>query len=73
MDQLQALYESEINWQIVSFYDEGFTWKLGDEKNGWKAMETAKTMRIAIFDMTQAAVQMYPSSEFAAMHRRPMN
>jgi hypothetical protein len=57
MDQLQLLYESEINWQISGVYDEGFAWKLGDEQNGWKAMGTAKTMRIAIFDLSQAAIQ----------------
>ena len=31
-EQLQALYDSEINWTLAAFYDGGFTWKLGDEK-----------------------------------------
>jgi len=33
----------------------------------------AKTIRITIFDLTQAAIREYPNSEFAVMHRGPMN
>ena len=73
MDQLQMLYESGINFQISGFFDEGFSWKLGDEQKGFKAEGTAKTMRIVIFDLTQAAIREYPDSEFATMHRGPIN
>ncbi len=35
MDQFQALYDSKINFTISTFWDGGFTWKLGDELNGF--------------------------------------
>lgn len=73
MDPLQALYDSEINFQISSFYDEGFSWKLGDEMNGFKAQGKARTMKIAVLDLVQAAMRLYPDSEFSVMHHGPMN
>jgi len=33
---MAALYDSEINCAIWSFWDGGFTAGLGDEVNGWK-------------------------------------
>ena len=72
-DQLQALYDSKINFQISAFYDEGITWKLGDEVNGFKAEGQARTMKIAVLDLVQAAMRLYPESEFSAMHHGPMN
>ena len=73
MDQLQALYDSEINFQISSFYDEGFQWKLGDEMNGFKAQGKARTIKIAVLDLVNAALRVYPKSEFSAIQRGPMN
>jgi hypothetical protein len=73
MDHLQALYDSEINFQISAFYDQGFTWKLGDELNGFKTEGKARTMKVAILDLVRAALRAHPHSEFTAMHRGPMN
>ena len=73
MDQLQALYDSEINFQISAFYDDGFTWKLGDESNGIKAQGKARTIKIAVLDLVNAALRAYPDSEFSVMHQGPMN
>ena len=73
MDQLQALYDSEINFQISAFHDEGFTWKLGDELNGFKTQGKARTIRIAVLDLINAVLRTYPESEFSELHRGPMN
>ena len=73
MDPLQALYDSEINFSITAFYNERFSWKLGDEANGYKAQGMARTWRIALLDLINAALHVYPDSEFSAMHRGPMN
>jgi hypothetical protein len=35
---IQALYDSEINCSISSFWDGGFMVKLGDEYNGFEAV-----------------------------------
>jgi len=68
MDELQALYNSEINFQISAFYDNGFEWKLGDVLNGFKAEGKADTIGTAIKDLVQAAVITYPESDFAKRH-----
>lgn len=68
MDELQALYNSEINFQISTFYDNGFEWKLGDMLNGWKAEGTADALKQAIAELVEAAVTTYPSSDFAKRH-----
>ncbi|HEY6183116.1 MAG TPA: hypothetical protein VIW67_12780 [Terriglobales bacterium] len=70
---LQQLYDSEINWQISSFYDQGFRWRLGDEGNGFTAAGTARTLKVAVLELIQAAVNEYPNSEFAATYQGPMN
>lgn len=36
IEQLQALYEHEINFKIECFWDGGFTVLLGDEMNGYE-------------------------------------
>lgn len=36
-EKLQALYDSEINFEISCFYDMGFLIKLGDTLNGHQA------------------------------------
>ena len=33
---LQAIYDEELNFEIVTFWDGGFTFKLGDCLNGYK-------------------------------------
>jgi len=35
-ETLQAMYDSEINFSISTFWDGGFDWKLGDAMNGFK-------------------------------------
>jgi hypothetical protein len=70
MDQLQELYDSELSFQLCASHGQGFTWKLGDEKNGYKAMGTTETLKLAILEMVEAAVVAYPQSAFALMHRR---
>lgn len=68
MDELQALYDSEINFQISTFYDNGFEWKLGDILNGWKAEGRADTLKEAVHELIEAAVTTYSNSDFAKRH-----
>ena len=37
----QRLYDSEINFEHVTFWDDGFAWKLGDAMNGYQAEGTS--------------------------------
>ncbi|KKM20979.1 hypothetical protein LCGC14_1640020 [marine sediment metagenome] len=65
MDTLQKLYDSEINFEISTFWDAGFEWQLGDEMNGWKAEGTADSLEEAAKDLAIAARKHFPDSTFA--------
>lgn len=57
---LQRLYDSEINFELRTFWDGGFDWKLGDHSNGFKAKGNADTFDEAVADLAKAAVEHYP-------------
>lgn len=65
MNTLQRLYDSEINWEISTFWDGGFIWRLGDEHNGWKASGNTNTLEEAISALAEAARKHFPDSAFA--------
>lgn len=65
MDILQALYDSEINFNMACFWDGGIDWKLGDEINGFKAMGCNETVEEAINAIGIAALTHYEKSTFA--------
>lgn len=70
-ETLQALYDSEINFEISTFWDGGFEWKLGDHMNGYEAEGWAKTMADALDQMIRAAIEKWPESLFARNIRVP--
>src|SRR3954469_16777078 len=39
---LQALYDSQINFEVVWSAERRFVWRLGDEMNGWDASGEAQ-------------------------------
>lgn len=65
-DILNALYNSEINVEISSFWDGGWTVKIGDAMNGFKAEMTFDDLseNTAAW-LTKAACELYPNSDFA--------
>lgn len=64
-DVMQALYASEINCSVSTFWDGGYEWKLGDEMNGFLAEGNEKTPSLVAVRLHQAAVQYYPDSLYA--------
>jgi len=68
-DILQALYASEINFSLATFWDLGVDWKLGDEQNGFPAQGRAQSVGGAIIALANAALEHFPNSEFAARFR----
>jgi hypothetical protein len=62
---LKDLYDSEINFSIVTFWDAGFNVKLGDQINGFEAETTVYTFAEAVEWLRAAAVEAYPESVFA--------
>ena len=65
MSVLQALYDSEINFKLSTFWDAGFAWQLGDEMNGFKAAGCADTLAEAEQELASAAKAHFPDSHFA--------
>lgn len=65
MSIIQELYESEINCGVVSFWENGFYWRLGDEMNGFPAEGQADTFVQAELALKHAAIQHFPDSKFA--------
>lgn len=64
-DLLNKLYNSEINVSISSFYDGGFTCKIGDEMNGFKAETTSTDLDEIETWLKDKAIELYPNSKFA--------
>ena len=52
---IDALYESEINCSVDTFWDGGYTVKLGDEMNGFVAEKECKSSREAAEFLDKAA------------------
>lgn len=60
---LQRLYDSEIDWSIHSRWDEGFSWWVGDSM--LKQGDHTDTFEQAVEAVRQAAITLYPNSDFA--------
>jgi hypothetical protein len=82
VDVLSALYESEINVRVSSFWDGGFRIELGDELNGFCASrsfhkgvgaddyrEWALLWSDAADWLHHEALKRYPSSDYAVLAR----
>ena len=70
---LQRIYDSEINFELSTFWDSGFFWKLGDAMNGIKADGSAPTLAEATAQLCEAAVKHFPKSDFARFFARGPN
>lgn len=64
---LAALYDSEINVNISSFWDGGFEVKLGDGMNGFDAETTVQHSTEIAAWLKSEAIKAYPESRFAAV------
>ena len=65
LDVLNALYNSETNFQISCFYDGGFRARLGDKMNGFKTDDNVDSFEDAVNALGDAALMHYPESRFA--------
>ena len=69
-DILQALYESEINCRIESFWDDGWIGMLGDEMNGFNLRHVrGRTFAECVVELANQACSIYPASAFAERYR----
>ena len=67
---LNALYASEINCRIESFFDDGWIGWLGDGMNGFKvARVRGDTFSECVKELAAQACAVYPTSDFAQVFR----
>lgn len=71
-DVLSGLYRSEINFLISSFWDNGIEARIGDEMNGFRAVQTFHPARLGEMSpvwmadwLHAAAIKHFPDSEYA--------
>ena len=69
MSVLQDIYDSEINVEISTFWDDGYTVKLGDHINGYKAEGSFDRWGQVEPWLTEKVIEHYPDSLFAKMYR----
>ena len=62
---IEALYESEINCSVTTFWDAGIDVKLGDEMNGFVAEKECKTASEAAEFQDREARKQFPDSAYA--------
>lgn len=61
---MERLYASEINCSVSSFWDGGWTVKLGDEMNGFITSGDFDTLEeVAVF-LDKEARRLWPSSKY---------
>jgi hypothetical protein len=62
---VKALHGSEINGEIAWYYDNVWTVKIGDARNGYQAQATVLSLIEAANWLRHKAIELYPNSEFA--------
>jgi hypothetical protein len=65
-DELQRVYDSEINVRISWLWDGGIDIRLGDEVNGFLAEESVSSVDEILPWLQEAIVHFYPTSTYAA-------
>jgi hypothetical protein len=73
MSVLQDLYDSEINFAVSTFWDDGFLVQLDDGLNGFKAETKVRRWDEVEPWLTKAAIEHFPDSVFAMMYRDGMS
>jgi hypothetical protein len=76
---LADLYASGINISLQSFWDCGYETAigyhvaLGDEMNGWDAIDRCDSLPEAAIWLRDKAIELYPTSVFAVAYRLAMD
>lgn len=70
---MEALYASEINCEIFSFWDGGWDVSLGDTMNGWRVTQNFRDLNDAPAWIIAQAIKHWPDSEFAKSHAKPVD
>ena len=63
--ELQKIYDSEINYSISSFWDDGFLVELGDHFNGFKKSKTVKGIKNVVLCLIRWCIDEFPNSSYS--------
>jgi hypothetical protein len=66
-EELQRIYDSEIDVRISWFWDDGIELRLGDEMNGYLAEEDVGSVAEILPWLQEAITHFYPQSSYAAL------
>ena len=64
LNEVQAMFQSEIHFALIGFWDGGIEWYLGSSLEWASDRGNAPTVEEAIVNMTNAARRRYPESTF---------
>lgn len=64
------IQDSEINFRIETFWNQGYNVFIGDELNGFKENIWCDTFQEAEAILVKLAIKYYPNSEFAKWYKQ---
>jgi hypothetical protein len=64
LELFKKLHDSEINFYFTSFWDSDFTFKIGDDWNGFKAEYSTTNIEEGLKWLELTAIELYPNSKF---------
>ena len=68
---MTQIYESEINFSICTFWDGGYTVRLGDYINGFiDSSGYVETLKDAVEDLITMTLKHYPNSTYAKWYKQ---
>ena len=63
---LEDLYDSELNFELSTFWDAGYTIKLGDTQNGFSGKsEMLNSLKEVTTELIRLVIDNCPRSDFA--------
>lgn len=72
-EELQKIYDSEINYTISTFWCGWFTVKLGDDMNWYKAESNQKTFRDCVYWLIGQCYKFYPDSDYVKKTKKNLD
>lgn len=73
LNELQRIYNSEINFSISSFWDGGFDVKLGDERNGFVSETSLDNFNNVVLWLIEEVLEKYPKSVYSKIRIELIN
>lgn len=68
--ELERIGRSEINFEISYFYDDMWTFRLGDDLNGFTYEEGFKSFQAGLNELIRKIIIQFPNSEYIKMLKK---